>query len=206
MVGDQIAIDGVVQGPNLTGPAGAQGPAGANGADSTVPGPQGPAGAQGPQGIPGPTNPPTPSTLGGVYQQSRSDPNTGVIGVDGAGNLQFGVLSATGYPTGAVQAWVNFNSRVTPLETRAAANVSSVGDNGVGDFTINFTSPMVDTNYFVTGTSEAVLGNRGALLSFRGVGETADPATTLTTSVRVYMITPNMGFADEGTNVVAVIR
>jgi hypothetical protein len=36
---------------------------------------------------------------------------------------------------------------------RASGNVSSITDNGTGDYTINFTTAMPDANYAVTGTS-----------------------------------------------------
>ncbi len=44
------------------------------------------------------------------------------------------------------KAWVNFNGTST-VSIRAAYNVSSITDNGVGHYTINFTTPMPDANY-----------------------------------------------------------
>lgn len=44
------------------------------------------------------------------------------------------------------RAWVNFNS-VGTLAIRASGNVSSVTDNGVGDFIINFTAAFPDTSF-----------------------------------------------------------
>lgn len=44
------------------------------------------------------------------------------------------------------RAWVNFNGTGT-VAIRAAGNVSSITDNGVGDWTINFASPMPDANF-----------------------------------------------------------
>lgn len=52
----------------------------------------------------------------------------------------------------AARAWVNFDGTGT-VEIRAAANVSSITDNGTGDYTINFTVPMPDANYTLVGTS-----------------------------------------------------
>lgn len=45
-----------------------------------------------------------------------------------------------------VRAWVNFNGTGT-VAIRAAGNVSSITDNGTGDYTINFTTAMPDANY-----------------------------------------------------------
>ena len=44
------------------------------------------------------------------------------------------------------RAWVNFNGTGT-VAIRASFNVSSITDNGTGDYTINFTNQMPDANY-----------------------------------------------------------
>ena len=48
----------------------------------------------------------------------------------------------------ACKAWVNFNGTGT-VAIRAAYNVSSITDNGTGNYTVNFTTAMVDANYSV---------------------------------------------------------
>jgi len=56
-------------------------------------------------------------------------------------------LNATGTaPIYACRAWVNFNGTGT-VAIRASGNVSSITDNGVGSYTVNFTTAMVDVNY-----------------------------------------------------------
>ena len=61
------------------------------------------------------------------------------------------VLNANGSaPMYACRAWVNFNGTGTPT-IRASGNVSSITDNGVGDYTINFTTAMPDANYSFSG-------------------------------------------------------
>ena len=58
-------------------------------------------------------------------------------------------LNATGSaPIYACRAWVNFNGTGTPA-IRASGNVSSITDNGTGDYTVNFTTAMPDANYSV---------------------------------------------------------
>jgi hypothetical protein len=47
---------------------------------------------------------------------------------------------------GSAKAWVNFNGQGTPA-IRASFNVSSITDNATGDYTINFTTALVDANY-----------------------------------------------------------
>lgn len=51
------------------------------------------------------------------------------------------------------RAWVNFNGTGT-VAIRASGNVASITDNGVGDYTVNFTNAMPDANYSVTGAGK----------------------------------------------------
>ena len=51
-------------------------------------------------------------------------------------------------PVSPVKAWVNFNGTGTPA-IRGSLNVASITDNGVGDYTINFTTALADANYAV---------------------------------------------------------
>ena len=55
------------------------------------------------------------------------------------------------------RAWVNFNGTGT-VAIRASGNVTSITDNGTGDYTVNFTTAMSDANYSVVsiGTSDAI--------------------------------------------------
>jgi hypothetical protein len=68
------------------------------------------------------------------------------------GNLSFN----SGYGSSAVaygcRAWVNFNGTGT-VAIRGSGNVSSITDNGTGDYTVNFTTAMVDANFATTGTA-----------------------------------------------------
>jgi len=48
--------------------------------------------------------------------------------------------------SGLCKAWVNF-SGIGTVAIRASYNVSSITDNGTGDYTVNFTTAMVDANY-----------------------------------------------------------
>jgi hypothetical protein len=47
------------------------------------------------------------------------------------------------------KAWVNFNGTGT-VAIRASYNVSSITDNGAGNYTVNFTTAMADANYGAT--------------------------------------------------------
>lgn len=91
------------------------------------------------------------------------------------------------------RAWVNFNGTGT-VAIRASFNVSSITDNGTGDYTVNFTNAMPDANYAVniqTGSP----GGYGAL------------ATTLaTSSIRVGCWGTVGSFLDSATVAVSVFR
>lgn len=50
------------------------------------------------------------------------------------------------------RAWVNFNGTGT-VAIRSSGNVSSITDNGTGNYTVNFTTAMSDANYSVTALS-----------------------------------------------------
>ena len=53
---------------------------------------------------------------------------------------------------GVARAWVNFNGTGT-VAIRASYNVSSITDNGTGQYTVNFTAAMPDANYSVVSSS-----------------------------------------------------
>jgi hypothetical protein len=64
------------------------------------------------------------------------------------------VLNAAGSaPLYACRAWVNFNGTLT-VAIRASGNVSSITDQGTGQYRVNFATAMSDVNYAVTGAME----------------------------------------------------
>jgi hypothetical protein len=91
-------------------------------------------------------------------------------------------LNATGTaPIYACRAWVNFNGTGT-VAIRASGNVSSITDNGTGDYTVNFTTAMPDANYGVTdGTTRGIAQSIGSGYSSR----INNIYSALTTSFRV---------------------
>ena len=56
------------------------------------------------------------------------------------------IQTASGVDQYLAKAWVNFNGTGT-VAIRASGNVSSITDNGTGDYTVNFTNAMTDANY-----------------------------------------------------------
>jgi hypothetical protein len=113
-------------------------------------------------------------------------------------NLQFN----SGYGSVATaygcRAWVNFNGTGT-VAIRASGNVTSITDNGTGDYTINFTNNMPDVNYagVVTNCSDNLApgsGNTGraAIINNLAVGSarvgTVNSAGTASDFLNIYAV------------------
>jgi hypothetical protein len=103
-------------------------------------------------------------------------------------------------PVYACRAWVNFNGTGT-VAIRASGNVSSITDNGTGDYTVNFTTAMPDANYSFQGTaSQASTGNNGNTCT---ILESPPPTTS---SIRFRTQQDNVGVTDSAFSTVAVFR
>jgi hypothetical protein len=73
----------------------------------------------------------------------NASPSNGLVqSADGSGVIK---LQSNGKTTNAL-AWVNFNG-VGTVSIRNSYNVSSITDNGNGNYTINFTTAMSGTTY-----------------------------------------------------------
>jgi hypothetical protein len=70
---------------------------------------------------------------------------------------------------GVARAWVNFNGTTSPINIRASYNVSSITDNGVGNYTVNFTNAFADTNYAWCGnwgSNSAAAANQASVFEY----------------------------------------
>jgi hypothetical protein len=88
------------------------------------------------------------------------------------------LTTTTGSPAyfGA-RAWVNFNGTGTPA-INASVNVSSITDNGTGDYTVNFTTAMPDGNYSLTANGKlSTFGNNDGCIT-RLLRNSNTPMTT----------------------------
>jgi hypothetical protein len=79
-------------------------------------------------------------------------------------------------PAFAGRAWVNFNGTGT-VAIRSSGNVSSITDNGTGDYTVNFAVAMEDRNYAMLGTADRAGTNEGSKVHIYEFGGTV-PTTT----------------------------
>jgi hypothetical protein len=96
------------------------------------------------------------------------------------------------------RAWVKFNGTGTPA-IDGSGNVTSITDNGTGDYTVNFTTAMPDVNYSATGNVGST--NVRSVLCF------TNTATYLTTSVRVIATDPQTSLGvDEAIVTLAAFR
>jgi hypothetical protein len=61
---------------------------------------------------------------------------------------------------GSAKAWVNFNGQNT-VAIRASFNVTSITDNGLGNYTVNMTNALADTSYAIIGTANNDITSTG---------------------------------------------
>lgn len=105
------------------------------------------------------------------------------VSFDGTANID---VPASG--VSAAKAWVNFNGTLsTPITPSSSYNVSSVTKNGTGDYTINFTTPMGDTNYVLigeVGRTTADTGPDGRAKFGISYGSSTTPVLKTTSQVR----------------------
>ena len=84
------------------------------------------------------------------------------------GNIAYSTVSGSSsglYPQYQCRAWVNFWGTGT-VGIRAAGNVSSIGDNGVGNYTIWLIEAMPDAGACVIGMGETFGGHGGRSVQF----------------------------------------
>jgi hypothetical protein len=91
-------------------------------------------------------------------------------------NVSDGTLSipTTFVTNGSAKAWVNFNGTGT-IAARDSLNVSSLTDNGTGNYLANFSSAMGNGNYSVSG---AVAGGTTGMLYSRRLSNAAFRGTS----------------------------
>jgi hypothetical protein len=102
------------------------------------------------------------------------------------------------------KAWVNFNGTGT-VAIRASYNVSSITDNGTGDYTVNFTTAMVDANYIVSLAPSSCDNNSVIVSALKAAANWGTPTTYTSSAVRI-ISTGNGGSGDMSIFGVAIFR
>jgi hypothetical protein len=123
--------------------------------------------------------------------------------LDSSANLQFN----SGYGSVATaygcRAWVNFNGTGTPA-IRASGNVTSITDNGIGNYDVNFTTAMPDVNYCVNGIAMASSATIVTLCIFGNATYTT--SFVATTKVKVNTLDANNDNVDALAVCVSIFR
>jgi hypothetical protein len=105
-------------------------------------------------------------------------------------------------PIYGARAWVNFNGTGTVAIT-ASGNVSSITDNAVGDYTVNFTTAMSDANYSFFGNGSNTTNANILCVPLLNW----DNPTKTTSALRLYNIkTTNGAATDQNTISISVFR
>lgn len=84
-------------------------------------------------------------------------------------------------PSYSARAWVSFNGTGT-VAIRSSGNVSSITDNGTGNYDVNFTTSMADTNYATVATGAGASG----MATIRDIWVQAESEATGHTTVNAY--------------------
>jgi len=103
---------------------------------------------------------------------------------------------------GSAKAWVNFNGTGTPA-IRAAFNVTSITDNGTGNYTVNLTTAMPDANYAVVASGGKINATNDGN-NMVAIGSTT--TTISTTAIPIANHTATVGQTDNENLFVAVFR
>jgi len=102
--------------------------------------------------------------------------------------------------SGRAKAWVNFNGTGT-VGIRDDFNVNTIGDNGLGDYTVNFSTALPDSDY-VWALNERNEDNSASTQTFSSPA--ANCETPSSSSFRFSLITPVNNTKHDGKYVVAV--
>jgi hypothetical protein len=90
-------------------------------------------------------------------------------------NNDTGVLATQNGMTGIAKAWVNFAGASGTVN--GSFNVSSVTRNGTGDYTVNFTTAMPNTNYCYMGIGKRSGSTQRPIVMSQANTATYDSAT-----------------------------
>ena len=123
---------------------------------------------------------------------------------DSSGNFKFNSGFGSVATAYGVRAWVNFNGTGT-IAIREDGNVTSLIDNGTGDYRVNFTTAMPDANYSVVCSGSYT--STGTVQHTPIVGPVAANQFTATTSqVRIGATTDAASATDPTSVYVAIFR
>jgi hypothetical protein len=132
----------------------------------------------------------TPSTT--AFSNTGGDVGKALVVNSTATGVSIG--TAGYFSSQLAKAWVNFNGTGT-VAIRDSYNVSSITDNGTGDYTVNYSTALNNSNYCALGSSRVVIGTRTSVVGF---------SNYTTTSIRLETINLTNNLQDEDTNCVSI--
>lgn len=108
---------------------------------------------------------------------------------------------------GIAKAWVNFNGTGT-IDIRSSYNVTSITDNGVGDYTIVLTNALTDANYsaVITCTSRGGGANNCGAVGYGSATTVTSNSTYSATQLRIFVGTSSAAAFDAPTISAAFFR
>jgi hypothetical protein len=117
---------------------------------------------------------------------------------DSSGNFKFNSGYGSVETAYGCRAWVNFNGEGT-VAIRGSGNVTSITDNGTGNYTVNFTNAMPDANYNLVGSAG---GGNSHPVNATAIAHNVSPTTT---ACRVYVANPggtgSVGFTTDAVQI-----
>lgn len=120
-------------------------------------------------------------------------------------SLRQGLRATGSAPIYACRAWVNFNGSGT-VSIRASGNVSSITDNGSGNYTVNYTTALSDGNYSLNATTRQLDGGGAGMISLANGLDGSVATFSTTTSSRIIFRSSGNSTQDTDYVCVAIFR
>lgn len=141
-----------------------------------------------------------------VADTLQADSTSTLVLKNGVANTPPTVQDSAGTQIGTFcRAWVNFNGTGT-VAIRASFNVSSITDNGTGDYTVNITNALPDANYAVAITASAGTNNSALVGTVKSATQYGAPSNQTTTACQIVFVNYVNTLIDTGAIYVSIFR
>ncbi len=150
------------------------------------------------------------STVGGFIGSTgtnlifANNAGTEAARIDSSSNFYFNSGYGSVGLAYACRAWVNFDGTTNTggaCTVRGSGNITTVADNGAGDYTVNFVNAMPNANYATFVTSDGNLGANQSITAGLYAG-----GTYSTTAVRILVFLNGSGGFDRSFVCVSIFR
>jgi hypothetical protein len=144
-----------------------------------------------------------------VADTIRADSTSTLVLKNGVANTPPTIQDSAGTQIGTFcRAWVNFNGTTNTggfCTIRSSFNVTSVADNGTGNYTVNFTTAMPDVDYSISGNAGvAGVGAAGVFVCLQSADTTR--GTQSTTACQVTNVSSGGSSVDPAYVNIAIFR